>query len=115
MIRYLKIKKKKLSGLVESDQNHILFLVPPIFQRMTNRDSSWVQGHEGDNEDMVEKREVVLGHSVSLSCESNAIPPPKLSWYKNGRKLTSADGVALLPGQEKLFQVWPETSSLAHL
>ncbi|XP_013862624.1 hemicentin-1 isoform X1 [Austrofundulus limnaeus] len=76
---------------------HITIQVPPIFQRMTNREASWGQGHEGDNEDMVEKREVVLGHSVSLSCESNAIPPPKLSWYKDGQKLTSADGVALLP------------------
>lgn len=71
---------------------------------MTNREASWGQGHEADNEDMVEKREVVLGHSVSLSCESNAIPPPKLSWYKDGQKLTSADGVALLPGQEKVLQ-----------
>lgn len=48
---------------------------------------------------MTEKKEVVLGHSVSLSCESNAIPPPKLSWYKDGRKLTSADGLVLHPGE----------------
>uniref|UniRef100_A0A3B4A2X5 Ig-like domain-containing protein n=1 Tax=Periophthalmus magnuspinnatus TaxID=409849 RepID=A0A3B4A2X5_9GOBI len=47
---------------------------------------------------MVEKREVVLGHTISLSCESNAIPPPQISWYKDGQKLTSADGILLLPG-----------------
>ncbi|XP_072244443.1 hemicentin-1 [Leuresthes tenuis] len=78
--------------------------VPPIFQRVTNREAAWGLGHEGDdnNEDMVDKREVVLGHSISLSCESNAIPPPKLSWYKDGRKLTSADGVVLLPGGQVL-------------
>lgn len=68
---------------------------------MTNREAAWGLGHEGDsnNEDMVDKQEVVLGHPISLSCESNAIPPPKLSWHKDGRKLTSADGVVLLPGQ----------------
>ncbi|XP_037536631.1 hemicentin-2 [Nematolebias whitei] len=76
---------------------HVTIQVPPIFQRVTNKLAAWGQAHEGDNEDMVERREVVLGHSVSLSCESNAIPRPKLSWYKDGRKLTSADGVALLP------------------
>ncbi|XP_041856289.1 hemicentin-1 [Melanotaenia boesemani] len=83
---------------------HIKIQVPPIFQRVANREAAWGLGHEGDdyNEDMVEKREVVLGHSVSLSCESNAIPPPKLSWYKDGRKLTSADGLVLLPGGQVL-------------
>ncbi|KAM8887343.1 hemicentin-1 [Spinachia spinachia] len=82
---------------------HVTIQVPPIFQRITNREAAWGLGHEGDdNEDMVEKREVVLGHSISLSCDSNAIPPPKLSWFKDGRKLTSADGVVLLPGGQVL-------------
>ncbi|KAK5871231.1 hypothetical protein PBY51_004123 [Eleginops maclovinus] len=77
--------------------------VPPIFHRVANREAAWGLGHEGDNnEDMVEKKEVVLGHTISLTCESNAIPPPKLSWYKDGRKLTSADGVVLLPGGQVL-------------
>uniref|UniRef100_A0A087YHW1 Cell adhesion molecule-related/down-regulated by oncogenes n=1 Tax=Poecilia formosa TaxID=48698 RepID=A0A087YHW1_POEFO len=76
--------------------------VPPIFQRVTNTEAAWGLGHEGDNEDRVHKRDIVLGHSVSLSCESNAIPPPKLSWYKDGRKLTSADGVMLQPGGQVL-------------
>lgn len=48
---------------------------------------------------MTERREVVLGHPISLSCESNAIPPPRLSWYREGRKLSTADGVVLLPGE----------------
>uniref|UniRef100_A0A3B4XL25 Hemicentin-1-like n=1 Tax=Seriola lalandi dorsalis TaxID=1841481 RepID=A0A3B4XL25_SERLL len=83
---------------------HVTIQVPPVFHRVTNREAAWGLGHEGDsnNEDMVEKREVVLGHPISLSCESNAIPPPKLSWYKDGRKLTSADGVELLPGGQVL-------------
>ncbi|XP_007565210.1 hemicentin-1 [Poecilia formosa] len=81
---------------------HITVQVPPIFQRVTNTEAAWGLGHEGDNEDRVHKRDIVLGHSVSLSCESNAIPPPKLSWYKDGRKLTSADGVMLQPGGQVL-------------
>uniref|UniRef100_A0A3Q2GH42 Hemicentin-1 n=1 Tax=Cyprinodon variegatus TaxID=28743 RepID=A0A3Q2GH42_CYPVA len=81
---------------------HITVQVPPVLQRVTNREAAWGLGHEGDNEDRVEKRDVALGHSVSLSCESNAIPPPKLSWYKDGRKLSSADGVILHPGGQVL-------------
>lgn len=73
---------------------------------MTNREAAWGLGHEDDDkEDMVEKREVVLGHPITLTCESNAIPPPKLSWYKDGQKLTSSDGVVLLPGQRELLPV----------
>uniref|UniRef100_A0A3Q3L4X2 Uncharacterized protein n=1 Tax=Mastacembelus armatus TaxID=205130 RepID=A0A3Q3L4X2_9TELE len=82
---------------------HITIQVPPVFHRLPNREAAWGLGqNDEDNEEMVEKREVVLGHPVSLSCESNAIPPPKLSWFKNGRKLTSADGVMLLPGGQVL-------------
>ncbi|XP_054466068.1 hemicentin-1 [Anoplopoma fimbria] len=82
---------------------HVTIQVPPVFHRVTNREAAWGLGHEDDdNEDMVENREVVLGHPISLSCESNAIPPPKLSWYKDGRKLTSADGVVLLPDGQVL-------------
>ncbi|XP_029960009.1 hemicentin-1 [Salarias fasciatus] len=81
---------------------HVTIQVPPVFHRVTNREAAWGLGHDGDDEDMVDKREVVLGHSVSLSCESNAIPPPKLSWYRDGRKLSSADGVVLLPGGQVL-------------
>lgn len=75
-------------------------LVPPIFQRVNNREAAWGFGDEEYeiSDGMVEKREVVLGHTITLSCESNAIPPPKLSWYKDGQKLTTADGVLLLPG-----------------
>lgn len=70
---------------------------------MTNREAAWGLGHESDGkEDMVEKLDVVLGHPVSLSCESNAIPPPKLSWHKDGQKLMPRDGVVLLPGRVTL-------------
>ncbi|XP_055017752.1 hemicentin-1 [Boleophthalmus pectinirostris] len=82
---------------------HVIIQVPPIFHRVNNREA-WGFGHDEDDisDEMIEKREVVLGHTISLSCESNAIPPPQISWYKDGQKLTSADGVLLLPGGQML-------------
>ncbi|KAG2469773.1 HMCN2 protein, partial [Polypterus senegalus] len=49
-------------------------------------------------EEKTELVEVVLSHPVSLSCESNAIPLPQISWYHNGKELSNSDGVVLLPG-----------------
>ncbi len=87
--------------------------MPPIFHRVINGAAGFSLGErEGDEEDpdgtegMVERREVVLGHSISLSCESNAIPPPRLSWYRQGRQLTSSDGVVLLPGEWSEMFFW---------
>ncbi|KAJ3604124.1 hypothetical protein NHX12_028865 [Muraenolepis orangiensis] len=86
---------------------HVTIQVPPVFHRVTNREAAWGLSDEEDDgdhrdKDMTEKTEVVLGHPISLSCESNAIPPPKISWYREGRKLSPADGVVLLPGGQIL-------------
>ncbi|XP_034025662.1 LOW QUALITY PROTEIN: hemicentin-1 [Thalassophryne amazonica] len=85
---------------------HVSIQIPPVFHRATNREAAWSLNEEDndddDNEDMTQKREVVLGHPISLSCESNAIPPPTLSWYKEGQKLSAADGVVLHPGGQVL-------------
>jgi hemicentin len=77
-----------------------------VFQRVVNREAAWGLRDEEDDgghedRDMTEKTEVVLGHPISLSCESNAIPPPIISWYREGRKLNATDGVLLLPGQRR--------------
>lgn len=49
---------------------------------------------------------VMLGHQVELHCQSDAIPPPTLTWRKDGRPLfrkpgltVSADGSVLKVGQ----------------
>uniref|UniRef100_A0A8C8HMI3 Hemicentin-2 n=1 Tax=Oncorhynchus tshawytscha TaxID=74940 RepID=A0A8C8HMI3_ONCTS len=89
---------------------HVTIQVPPIFHRGSNGAAAWGLGGEEEEEEeggvrddeMTERREVVLGHPISLSCESNAIPPPHLSWYREGRKLSTADGVVLLPGGQVL-------------
>ncbi|MBN3312119.1 HMCN1 protein, partial [Atractosteus spatula] len=66
--------------------------VPPSFQkpmRMNDRDSS---NSSSDTKD------VVLNNPISLYCETNAVPPPTLTWYKDGKLLTSSDKVLILPG-----------------
>nr|XP_046206515.1 hemicentin-1-like [Oncorhynchus gorbuscha] len=88
---------------------YVTIHVPPIFHRVSNGAAAWgLRGEDeeeegGDRDDEItEKREVVLGHPISLSCESNAIPPPHLSWYREGHKLSTADGMVLLPGGQVL-------------
>ncbi|KAJ8379625.1 hypothetical protein SKAU_G00004030 [Synaphobranchus kaupii] len=85
---------------------HVTVQVPPVFHRVNNGPAAWGLGEEDEGgeegDEMTERREVVLGHPVSLSCESNAIPPPRLSWYRQGRKLSTTDGVVLLPGGQVL-------------
>ncbi|XP_070688049.1 hemicentin-1 [Pempheris klunzingeri] len=43
-------------------------------------------------------RDVILNNPISLYCETNAVPPPTLTWYKDGQLLTSNDKVLILPG-----------------
>lgn len=51
---------------------------------------------------------VMLGHQVELHCQSDAIPPPTLTWRKDGRPLfrkpgltVSADGSVLKVGRSR--------------
>lgn len=39
---------------------------------------------------------VLVGKSVTLECESNAVPPPTITWYKNGRAVTESGNMQLL-------------------
>jgi len=38
---------------------------------------------------------VLMGLSVQLHCQSDAIPPPALSWRKDGRPLYRKPGLSL--------------------
>lgn len=38
---------------------------------------------------------VLIGRSVELHCQSDAIPPPTLSWRKDGRPLYRKPGLSL--------------------
>lgn len=39
---------------------------------------------------------VLVGKSVTLECESNAVPPPVITWYKNGRVVTESANLRVL-------------------
>ncbi|KAI7799480.1 hemicentin-1 isoform X1 [Triplophysa rosa] len=62
--------------------------VPPSFRGSGDSDS----GNNGDVKD------VILNNHISLYCETNAVPPPMLTWYKDGHLLSSNDKVLILPG-----------------
>lgn len=52
-----------------------------------------IRGNGGDYPDMVN---VLIGKSVTLECESNAVPPPTIVWYKNGRVVTESANLRIL-------------------
>ncbi|KAM4812745.1 hemicentin-1 [Urocitellus parryii] len=66
--------------------------VPPSFQKL------WEIGNMLDTGRNGEAKDVIINNPISLYCETNAAPPPTLTWYKDGRPLTSGDRVLILPG-----------------
>lgn len=66
----------------------LLSPVPPSF-----RDSS------GEQPVQVSVR---VGNSVTLECESNAVPPPTITWYKNGRMVMESGNIQILAGGQML-------------
>lgn len=45
---------------------------------------------------------VRLGMPVTLECESNAVPPPVITWYKNGRMIIESSNVKIVAGGQML-------------
>ncbi|XP_023559876.1 hemicentin-1 [Octodon degus] len=66
--------------------------VPPSFQKL------WEIGNMLDVGRSGEAKDVIINNPISLYCETNAAPPPTLTWYKDGQPLTSSDKVMILPG-----------------
>ncbi|XP_053341492.1 hemicentin-1 [Clarias gariepinus] len=64
--------------------------VPPSFQRNGVSGSGMASAGE--------VKDVILNNPISLYCESNAVPPPTLTWYKDGQPLSSSSRVLILPG-----------------
>ncbi|XP_065811778.1 hemicentin-1 [Labrus bergylta] len=67
--------------------------VPPNFNRPGGDGDTWSSPGFG-----VDVRDVILNNPISLYCETNAVPPPTLTWYKDGQLLSSNDKVLILPG-----------------
>ena len=58
-----------------------------------------IKDHGSESLSVVTVRE---GTSVSLECESNAVPPPVVTWYKNGRRLTESTHLEILADGQML-------------
>lgn len=69
-------------------------IVPPSFQKL------WEIGNMLDTGRSGEAKDVIINNPISLYCETNAAPPPTLTWYKDGHALTSSDRVLILPGKD---------------
>ena len=60
-------------------------IVPP---RIIDEDGD----HSGDDRNGdPERTEAVLNETVILTCPVLAIPPPQITWYKNGEELTAGE------------------------
>ncbi|NXL89730.1 HMCN1 protein, partial [Alectura lathami] len=77
---------------VEFDVN---IQVPPSFQKPYR---GWEAGNVVDTGRGEENKDVIVNNPLSLYCETNAVPPPVLTWYKDGYPLSSSDKVLILPG-----------------
>ncbi|KAM9325336.1 hemicentin-2 [Gastrophryne carolinensis] len=71
--------------------------VPPIFHRPGSPSAALELAYrEEDHEELTEHREVVASNPISLYCDTNAIPPPTMTWYKDGKPISSTDGALVL-------------------
>ncbi|KAM5147900.1 hemicentin-1 [Mantella aurantiaca] len=77
----------------------VIIQVPPNFPKMSslllNTDSS-IMERTGESKD------VIVNNLFTLYCETNAIPPPTITWYKDSKILTSSDKAFILPGGHSL-------------
>ncbi|KAM4642152.1 hemicentin-1 [Discoglossus pictus] len=73
----------------------VIIQVPPTFPKLSGIWSGTdhdIAGRDGDNKD------VIVNNPFSLYCETNAVPPPTITWYKDGNQLMSSDKAFILPG-----------------
>ncbi|XP_046779307.1 hemicentin-1 isoform X19 [Gallus gallus] len=75
--------------------------VPPSFQKPYR---GWESGNMVDTGRGGENKDVIINNPLSLYCETDAVPPPVLTWYKDGYPLNSSDKVLILPGG-RVFQI----------
>ncbi|XP_038601048.1 LOW QUALITY PROTEIN: hemicentin-2 [Tachyglossus aculeatus] len=95
--RYLCVATN-VAGEDDKDFN-VLIQVPPMFQRLGDTAAFEIRYQEEEQQGGVtEYREIVENSPTYLYCDTNAVPPPKLTWYRDGQPLSSAEGVSILQG-----------------
>ncbi|XP_063265782.1 hemicentin-2 isoform X3 [Prinia subflava] len=85
----------------EDDRDFIVHVqVPPIFQQQTSPKEALEIFYREEDQDgeVTEHRQAVLGQPTALYCDTSAIPPPQITWYKDGEPLSPGLGVLMLQG-----------------
>uniref|UniRef100_A0A2K6UV43 Hemicentin-2 n=1 Tax=Saimiri boliviensis boliviensis TaxID=39432 RepID=A0A2K6UV43_SAIBB len=96
--RYLCVATN-VAGEDNQDFN-VLIQVPPMFQKVADASAafeslSWEEEAQGG---VTEYREIVENNPAYLYCDTNAVPPPELTWYREDQPLSAEDGVSVLQG-----------------
>lgn len=53
---------------------------------------------------VTEYREIVENNPAYLHCDTNAVPPPEFTWYREDQPLSAMDGVSVLQGRPGLLR-----------
>ena len=82
--------------------------MPPLFQQQTSPSEALEIFYREEDQDgeVTEHRQVVLDQPTALYCDTNAIPPPQLTWYKDGEPLSPGPGVPMLLGNGHGPSLW---------
>uniref|UniRef100_F6QD70 Hemicentin 2 n=1 Tax=Ornithorhynchus anatinus TaxID=9258 RepID=F6QD70_ORNAN len=95
--RYLCVATN-VAGEDDKDFN-VLIQVPPMFQRLGDTAAFEIRYQEEELQGGVtEYREIVENSPTYLYCDTSAVPPPNLTWYRDGQPLSTAEGVSILQG-----------------
>uniref|UniRef100_A0A8C0MUA0 Hemicentin 2 n=1 Tax=Canis lupus familiaris TaxID=9615 RepID=A0A8C0MUA0_CANLF len=85
----------------EDDQDfNVLIQVPPMFQKLGEASAAFeIPSREQEaRSGVMEYREIVENNPAYLYCDTNAVPPPELTWYREDQPLLATDGVSVLQG-----------------
>lgn len=82
--------------------------MPPLFQQQTSPSEALEIFYREEDQDgeVTEHRQAVLNQPTALYCDTNAIPPPQLTWYKDGEPLSPGPGVLMLLGNGNGPSFW---------
>lgn len=75
--------------------------MPPIFQKVgdAGADFEFLSQAEEVRGGATEYREIMENSPAYLYCDTNAVPAPELTWYREDQPLSAADGASVLQGR----------------